>query len=47
MDEAETNIRRELRAPLYALWHHRHEGRTLICPDCQLIANGVMGSAQR
>ena len=45
LDEDQPNIRGELRASLCALHKHRLGGRTLICPDCQLIVHEVMGWA--
>ena len=45
--QAQTNIQAELRAALHALQGHRPGERLLICPDCLLIVNGVLGWAQK
>ena len=42
-DAEQTNIRRELRASLRALDCHRPGEHMLVCPDCQLIVNGMLG----
>ena len=47
VDEPQTNIRGELRAALSALQGHVPGTRSLICPDCQLVVDGVLGLAQR
>ena len=47
VDEPQTNIRGELRAALRALQGHILGTRSLICPDCQLVVDGVLGLAQR
>ena len=47
VDEPQTNIRGELRAALRALQGHIPGTRSLICPDCQLVVDGVLGLAQR
>ena len=47
VDELQTNIRGELRAALSALQGHVPGTRSLICPDCQLVVDGVLGLAQR
>ena len=47
VDELQTNIRGELRAALSALQGHVPVTRSLICPDCQLVVDGVLGLAQR
>ena len=47
VNELQTNIRGELRAALSALQGHIPGTKSLICPDCQLVVDGVLGLAQR
>ena len=47
VNEPQTNIRGELRAALSALQGHIPGTKSLICPDCQLVVDGVLGLAQR
>ena len=47
LDEEQTNIRGELRASLCALEGHKQGEHTLVCPDCLLIVNGMLGRAQK
>ena len=45
-NEPQTNIRGELLAALSALQGHIPGTKSLICPDCHLVVDGVLGLAQ-
>ena len=46
-DEEQTNIWGELRASLRALEGCKPDEHILVCPDCQLMVNGMLGWAQK